>query len=75
LKDNLKILGFLLDADMPLCIVAMGEMGRHLRVVAPIYGSLLTYGYVAEPTAPGQLKVAELKAAMKMLGCLDCSSA
>ena len=75
LKDNLRILDFLLDADMPLCIVAMGELGRHLRAVAPIYGSLLTYGYVAEPTAPGQLKVAELKAAMKLLGFLDCSSA
>jgi 3-dehydroquinate dehydratase-1 len=75
LKDNLSILDFLLDADMPLCIIAMGELGRHLRVVAPIYGSLLTYGYVAEPTAPGQLKVAELKAAMKLLGFLDCSCA
>jgi 3-dehydroquinate dehydratase-1 len=73
LKDNLSILDFLLDADMPLCIIAMGELGRHLRVVAPIYGSLLTYGYVAEPTAPGQMKVEELKAAMNLLGYSGCS--
>jgi 3-dehydroquinate dehydratase I len=73
LKDNLSILDFLLDADMSLCIIAMGELGRHLRVVAPIYGSLLTYGYVAEPTAPGQMKVAELKAAMNLLGYSGCS--
>jgi 3-dehydroquinate dehydratase-1 len=73
LKDNLSILDFLLDADMPLCIIAMGELGRHMRAVAPIYGSLLTYGYVAEPTAPGQMKVADLKAAMKMLGYSGCS--
>lgn len=73
LKDNLSILDFLLDADMPLCIIAMGGLGRHMRAVAPIYGSLLTYGYVAEPTAPGQMKVADLKAAMKMLGYSGCS--
>jgi 3-dehydroquinate dehydratase I len=73
LKDNLSILDFLLDADMPLCIIAMGELGRHLRVVAPIYGSLLTYCYVAEPTAPGQMKVEELKAAMNLLGFSGCS--
>jgi 3-dehydroquinate dehydratase I len=68
LKDNLKILDFLLDADMPLCVIAMGQLGRHLRAVAPIYGSLLTFGYISEPTAPGQMNVADLRAAMRLLG-------
>ncbi len=67
LKDNLKILGFLLDADMPLCMIAMGEIGRHLRAVAPLYGSALTYGYVSQPTAPGQMSVAELRQAMALM--------
>jgi len=67
LKDNLKLLVFLLEADMPLCIIAMGEMGRHLRAVAPLYGSALTYGYVSQPTAPGQMSVSELRQALKLL--------
>ncbi len=67
LKDNLKILVFLLEADMPLCMIAMGEMGRHLRAVAPLYGSALTYGYVSQPTAPGQMSISELRQALTLL--------
>lgn len=67
LRDNLTILSFLLDADMPLCMIAMGELGRHLRAVAPLYGSALTYGYVSQPTAPGQMSVKELRQAMGIL--------
>ena len=32
-----------------------------MRVMAPIYGSVLTYGYVFSATAPGQMSVAELR--------------
>ena len=67
LRDNLRILGLLLDADMPLCMIAMGNIGRHLRAVAPLYGSVLTYGFVAKSTAPGQMSLAELRLAKKLL--------
>ena len=67
MKDNLQILEFLLEADMPLCIIAMGKLGRHLRAVAPLYGSVLAYGYVFEATAPGQMSVKELIEAMRLL--------
>ncbi len=67
LKDNLKLLVFLLEADMPLCIIAMGEVGRHLRAVAPLYGSALTYGYITEPIAPGQMSISELLQALRLL--------
>ncbi len=67
LSDNLVILDILLKAGMPLCMIAMGEMGRHLRAVAPIYGSVLTYGYVSEATAPGQMSVSELRQAQRLL--------
>jgi len=67
LHDNLRILQFLLDADMPLCMIAMGRMGRHLRVVAPLYGSVLTYGFVTQSTAPGQMSLAELNLARKLI--------
>jgi 3-dehydroquinate dehydratase-1 len=67
LKDNLMILDLLLDAKMPVCMIAMGPLGKHIRAVAPFYGSALTYGYITEPTAPGQMSVAELKAAQRMM--------
>lgn len=68
LGDNLRILQFLLNAEnMPLCMIAMGRMGRHLRAVAPIYGSALTYGFVTQSTAPGQMSLAELFQARKLL--------
>jgi 3-dehydroquinate dehydratase-1 len=67
LKDNLRILGLLLDRDMPVSIIAMGDIGRHLRAVAPLYGSALTYGFVAKSTAPGQMSLAELSLARKLL--------
>ena len=65
--DNLRILQFLLDADTPLCMIAMGWMGRHLRVVAPLYGSALTYCFVTQNTAPGQMSLAELCLARKLI--------
>jgi len=67
LKDNLDLLEFLLAAEMPLCLIAMGDLGRHLRAVAPLYGSALTYGYVRESTAPGQMSIKELSIAREML--------
>lgn len=67
LKDNIEILEYLLEADMPLCMIAMGQIGRHLRAVAPIYGSVLTYGYVSQATAPGQMSVSDLRRALVLL--------
>ncbi|MGA9099110.1 MAG: type I 3-dehydroquinate dehydratase [Methanotrichaceae archaeon] len=67
LKDNLTILDFLLDARMPICMIAMGQIGRHLRAVAPLYGSVLTYGFVSQAVAPGQMSIAELRLSLKLL--------
>jgi 3-dehydroquinate dehydratase-1 len=67
LKDDLDLLEFLLAADLPLCLIAMGDLGRHLRAVAPLYGSALAYGYVRESTAPGQMSLAELSSARELL--------
>jgi 3-dehydroquinate dehydratase-1 len=68
LRDNLALLELLLKSKTPLCVIAMGELGRHLRAIAPIYGSVLTYGYVSEATAPGQMSVSELKQLQSLLG-------
>ena len=68
LSDNLTLLELLLNANTPLCLIAMGELGRHMRAIAPIYGSVLTYGYISEATAPGQMSVGELKQLQTLMG-------
>lgn len=67
LRDVLNLLEVTLSSKRPVCTIAMGDIGRHSRVVAPIYGSVITYGYVDTPTAPGQLRVDELKYMLKKL--------
>ncbi|MCK4476854.1 MAG: type I 3-dehydroquinate dehydratase [Methanophagales archaeon] len=46
-----------------LVTIGMGPVGRHLRVIAPLYGSALTYGFMEgeEGVAPGQFSVKELR--------------
>ncbi|MEA1957087.1 MAG: type I 3-dehydroquinate dehydratase [Euryarchaeota archaeon] len=47
--------------------IGMGRVGRHLRVIAPLYGSALAYGFIegenekGEGVAPGQFSVKELR--------------
>lgn len=50
--------------------IGMGPVGRHLRVIAPLYGSVLTYGFIEgeEAVAPGQFSVKELKSMLDKLG-------
>jgi len=50
----------------PVATIGMGPVGRHLRVIAPLYGSVLTYGFIEgeEEVAPGQFSVKELRSMM-----------
>ena len=62
LSDVISLLEVTLQAQKPLCMIAMGSIGKHSRVIAPIYGSALTYGRVSGAAkAPGQLSVRELR--------------
>lgn len=67
LEDCLGLLRLLLDTTAPTSILGMGDLGRHLRAVAPIYGSVLTYGYIGIPTAPGQISVKAQRELLDML--------
>ncbi|MDI6859020.1 MAG: type I 3-dehydroquinate dehydratase [Methanocellales archaeon] len=67
LEDTLRSLEVTLQAQKPLCTIAMGELGRASRVIAPLYGSALTYGHVSTAKAPGQLSVRELRTALDIL--------
>lgn len=46
--------------ETPLCLLGMGALGPRSRTDLPAHGSCLTYGYVDEANAPGQLSSAEL---------------
>jgi 3-dehydroquinate dehydratase I len=65
--DTINLLRVTHEATKPVCMIAMGDLGKHTRIIAPFYGSVLTYGAVGEAVAPGQLSIAELKRTMKVL--------
>ncbi len=67
LDDVLRLLNVTLHAEGPVCTIAMGEVGRHSRIIAPVYGSVMTYGYVDTETAPGQLRVDELRSVLEII--------
>lgn len=46
--------------DKNLITLGMGALGPSTRILAPLFGSLVTYGFVGRPQAPGQLSVERL---------------
>lgn len=68
MADVLRLLEVTLNSKRPVCTISMGSLGQHSRLVAPVYGSLLTYGYVRRPVAPGQVRVDRLLEGLKILG-------
>lgn len=72
MEDTLNLLRVTLDfkdTGKSVCTIAMGRQGKHTRVVAPLYGSVLTYASIESDAAaaPGQLPVDEVKKIMEML--------
>ncbi|MDV0444618.1 3-dehydroquinate dehydratase [Methanimicrococcus sp. At1] len=69
-KDVLKLYEAGLRSKTPekICLIAMGELGKQTRVLAPFYGSILSYGYIDEEAAPGQLSVGRIKKGFQLLG-------
>jgi 3-dehydroquinate dehydratase-1 len=64
--DTDRLLGFLrARRERGLIAIAMGAHGVASRVFFPLFGSLITYGFVAAAMAPGQLPLAELHAALR----------
>ncbi|MFV9676036.1 MAG: type I 3-dehydroquinate dehydratase [Methanosarcinales archaeon] len=57
-----------------ICIgMGSGSVGRHLRLIAPLYGSVLTYGHIEgeEGVAPGQFSVSELRLILDKIGTAE----
>ena len=51
-------------ADIPAITMSMGELGVRSRVEGGRYGSSVTFGAAGKASAPGQLEVTDLKAAL-----------
>jgi 3-dehydroquinate dehydratase/shikimate dehydrogenase len=60
--DNLRIFELLRGAKLPTIALAMGERGVISRILAPKFGSYLTFATLdaANASAPGQLTVGDL---------------
>ena len=53
----------------PLAVMGMGKLGQVSRLVLACAGSVLNYGYLDRPNAPGQWEARELKLLLRRLGC------
>jgi 3-dehydroquinate dehydratase type I len=61
--EVLALMGFAREAAAApqACVLSMGGVGRAMRVLGPVLGCPLAYGYLAGPAvAPGQLSAAEI---------------
>jgi len=70
-RDAHRLLSLTLHASEEkngdVATMAMGELGSHTRIVAPLYGSCLTYASYGGGTAPGQLSVREARETLELL--------
>jgi 3-dehydroquinate dehydratase-1 len=60
--DIIELLGFLSDHRREmLAVIAMGKLGTVSRILFPLFGSVLTYGYFGKKAfAPGQIEAGRL---------------
>jgi 3-dehydroquinate dehydratase-1 len=69
--DVLALLGATRDAslrtDRPLITMAMGPLGVASRVAGGVFGSAATFGTVGRASAPGQVAIEPLRAALDLL--------
>jgi 3-dehydroquinate dehydratase len=61
--DRQRLFALLAERPSRTCVIGMGG-SRGLRLELPARGSLLAYGYLDNPTAPGQLSAAETHAGL-----------
>ncbi len=69
-KDTLIVLKVLSEVDNTIGI-SMGEIGKYTRLIAPIFGSPITYASIDKKSAPGQLDIETTKFILKKLAVID----
>jgi 3-dehydroquinate dehydratase I len=58
--DVARLMSFTAAGKKNLVTIAMGDFGTISRVLAPVFGSLFTYGFTAKSVAPGQISIEKL---------------
>lgn len=59
-NDLKDIMAVSKTVDRPHVLIGMNEMGAITRLRSSLLGNEFTFGYIGEPTAPGQLSVGEM---------------
>ncbi|MCU7556340.1 type I 3-dehydroquinate dehydratase [Macrococcus capreoli] len=63
-KDVLNLMSVVYETkqncNLNIIGIAMEEIGRITRVACGVFGSSMTFGYVGEPVAPGQIHIKDL---------------
>ncbi|MDR2591834.1 MAG: type I 3-dehydroquinate dehydratase [Chitinispirillales bacterium] len=65
-SDVTRLMRFTEECGVPIVTMAMGDVGKISRVVAPLFGSLFVYGYLRKPIVPGQLSALAVAKALKL---------
>ena len=65
--DVLTLCSFTHHAKKPIITSIIGAKYRYTRVILPLLGSAMTFGYAGAPTAEGQFPVEEMKQVLEML--------
>ena len=67
-QDVLTLCDLLRDeSSIRKCVLGMGPLGVKTRVLYPLLGSCLTYGFLDQSVAPGQIKASKLSGILKCL--------
>ncbi|MGB9978445.1 type I 3-dehydroquinate dehydratase [Methanobacterium sp.] len=69
-KDTLTVLNVLCEVPNTIGI-AMGDLGKYTRIVAPIFGSPITFASIGKESAPGQLNINTTKDILRKLTVID----
>ena len=69
-KDTLTVLNVLSEVSNTIGI-AMGALGKYTRIVAPIFGSPITFAAIGKESAPGQLDINTTKDILRKLTVID----
>lgn len=66
--DLIRLMLFTLKhREKGVITMSMGDYGMPSRIVSPVFGSLITYGYINKPSAPGQLSLSQLSGILGLI--------
>ncbi|WP_414469396.1 type I 3-dehydroquinate dehydratase [Methanobacterium sp. ACI-7] len=69
-KDTLTVLNVLSEVENTIGI-AMGDIGKYTRLIAPLFGSPLTFASIDKESAPGQLDIQTTKDILRKLEVIN----